>query len=55
MYVLAGLILGAVLGAVRAKGRGGNSKDIWQYAAVHAIILGLLGLFLTIFLNRMFA
>lgn len=52
MYILAGLVLGAAFGSLRARGRGGNGKDIWQYGAVHAILFGLIGLFVTVLLNR---
>ncbi|QPM89441.1 hypothetical protein [Pseudooceanicola algae] len=53
MLVLAGLILGALLGGLRAKKRGGNGKDIWQYAIAHAILFMLIGLVVTIVLHRM--
>jgi len=53
MIVIAGLIGGAVWGAVRARRQGGNRLDMAQYAAVHAIAFGLLGLFATIALERM--
>jgi hypothetical protein len=38
---------------LRAKARGGRLADILLYAAAHAIILGLIGLFITIYLDRM--
>ncbi|WP_199671898.1 hypothetical protein [Pseudooceanicola sediminis] len=53
MFILAGLVLGAIFGAVRARKRGGNAKDIWQYAAVHAMLFAIIGLFATVILNRM--
>ncbi len=52
IYPLAGLILGAVLGGVRAKRKEGNGKDIAQWAAVHAMIFGVAGMFLLIFIER---
>ncbi len=52
MIILAGLILGAIMGALRARKRGGDRKDIWQYAVVHAIIFALLAMFLTVGLHR---
>ncbi|MDB5658282.1 MAG: hypothetical protein JWS10_897 [Cypionkella sp.] len=55
MIVLAGLIIGAVLGAVNALRRGGRKMDALQYGAAYAILLGLLGLFLTIYLHRTLA
>jgi hypothetical protein len=53
MFVIGGFLLGAIGGAVRAKTRGGKLADILQYAVVHAILFGLLGLFLTLILDRM--
>ena len=53
MIVLAGLGLGAVWGVVQAKKRGGNRADMAQYGAVWGIIGGLLGLFVTIGLERL--
>lgn len=52
IYPLAGLVLGAVLGAFGAHRRGGNGKDMAQWAAVWAMILGLVGLFVLVFLAR---
>lgn len=53
MFVIGGLALGAIGGGLRARLRGGKVADIVQYAAVYAIIFGLIGLFLTLFLDRM--
>lgn len=53
MYILAGLVIGALIGYRRAAKRGGNGFDKAQYAAVHAIVLMLIGLFVTVALNRM--
>ncbi len=53
MFVIVGLLLGAIGGGLRAKARGGKAADIAQYAAAHAIIFGLLGLFITLYLDRM--
>ncbi|MFN3724082.1 MAG: hypothetical protein ACK4VZ_13650 [Paracoccaceae bacterium] len=52
MIVLAGLVLGVVIGAYTAQKRGGNKRDMAQYAAGFAIAFMLLGLFATIFLER---
>jgi hypothetical protein len=52
IYPLAGLLLGAIIGAVRARGRGGKVADMVQWAIVHALILGLAGLFAAIILTR---
>lgn len=53
MIVLAGLVIGAVVGALTARRRGGKRLDILQYAAIYAIGFTLLGLFATIFIDRM--
>jgi hypothetical protein len=53
MLVIGGLLLGAIGGGLRAKARGGKPADIAQYATVYAIIFGLIGVFITIYLDRM--
>ena len=53
MFVIGGLVLGAIGGGLTARRRGGKPADIAQYAAVYAIIFGLIGLFVTLFLDRM--
>lgn len=53
MFVIGGLLLGAIGGGLRARARGGSRADIAQYAAVYGILFGLFGLFLTIYLDRM--
>jgi hypothetical protein len=53
MFVIGGFLLGAIGGGLRARARGGKATDIAQYAVVHAIIFGLIGLFITLFLDRM--
>jgi hypothetical protein len=53
MIVIAGLIVGAVLGATKAKRKGGNRLDMLQYAAVFAIIGAIAGMFVTIAIDRM--
>lgn len=52
IYPLAGLLLGALLGAIRARKRGGKPLDLLQWAAVHAMILGLVGLFALVIIER---
>lgn len=49
---LAGVVVGALIGAFSAKRRGGKPADMAQWAAVFAIIFGLAGLFILIFLTR---
>ena len=53
MIVIGGFILGAAIGALTAQRRGGKMLDILQYAAGYAIAFTLLGLFATIFIDRM--
>ncbi|MCL1627917.1 MULTISPECIES: hypothetical protein [Roseinatronobacter] len=52
MIVIAGMILGAILGWRKARKLGGNRMDIAQYAGVGAIAGALLGLFITIGLEK---
>lgn len=49
---LGGLVLGAALGALAAKRRGGTTADLAQWAGVWAMILGVAGLVLMIVLDR---
>jgi hypothetical protein len=55
MYVIGGLILGAILGGVTAKRRGGAPLDIAQYAAGYGILFCIIGVAITVALNRLFA
>lgn len=52
MIIIAGAVLGGGWGAWLAKRRGGKPADIAQYATAFAIAFALLGLFVTIFLDR---
>lgn len=52
MIVLAGAILGAILGVWNAKRRGGNRLDMLQYGTVTAIAFALAGLIITIVIHR---
>jgi hypothetical protein len=53
MIVLAALIAGFAFGWMRAARRGGNRLDRTQYALVHAILFGILGMVATIVIARM--
>ena len=55
IYPLAGLVFGAAFGAFRARARDGNMRDMLQWAAVFAIIFGIVGLFVLIFIERSYA
>ena len=53
MIVFAGALAGAVYGVVLARRREGTGADMAQYGAGFAIAFAILGLFLTIVLERM--
>ncbi len=52
MIAIISAVFGAMLGAWKARRRHGNGKDIAQYAAIHALIFAVLGMFVTIVLLR---
>ena len=52
MIVILSFLLGAAIGAFKARKRGGNVADMLQYGAVYAIIFGIVGLFVTIIIDR---
>ena len=52
VYPLAGLLIGALLGALGARRREGTGLDLAQWAAVGAIIGAIVGLFLLILIQR---
>ncbi|MEL6610127.1 MAG: hypothetical protein AAFO93_14560 [Pseudomonadota bacterium] len=53
MLPIAGLILGALYGALLARGRKGKTLDMLQYAAGFAILGGVLGMLAFIILSRL--
>lgn len=53
MIVIGLAILGALIGAMTARKRRGNRKDIAQYAAGYAMAFLILGMFLTVIIDRM--
>ncbi len=53
MIVLLGMVAGIGWGYASARKQGGNTKDKAQYAAVGGIIGGLVGLFVTIGVEKM--
>lgn len=53
MIVIAAVAIGALFGAARARRRQGNGFDIAQYAAAHAILFAIIGLFLTIIVEKL--
>lgn len=52
IFPLAGLVFGALLGGFRARAKGGTALDMAQWAAVFALIFGLIGLFVLVFIER---
>jgi len=52
MIVIFSLIAGAVIGALVARRRKGNRLDMLQYGAAYAIIFGILGMFLTLIIEK---
>jgi len=48
-------LIGAAIGALIARRRGGNRLDMAQYAGSFAILFALIGLFVSIFLLRTMA
>ena len=52
MIILAGLVLGILIGSFTAKNRGGRKLDILQYGAAYGIAFTLVGVFVTIIIER---
>lgn len=55
IYPLSGLVIGAVTGALRARLRGGTLADMAQWGAGFAILFGLIGMFILIFIERSYS
>ncbi len=55
MIVLVSLLIGIALGVRQARRRNGNRLDIAQYAAGYGIAFAILGVFLTILIERLAA
>ena len=54
IFPLVGMLLGALVGAYRAKSRGGKLFDLLQWGAVFAILFGIIGVFVLIIVDRIF-
>lgn len=52
MIVIACAFIGAIVGGLTARRRKGNRLDIAQYAAGYAIAFALVGLILTVLIDR---
>lgn len=55
MIVIAGMVLGALLGVAVARRRRGNRLDALHYAGAFAIGFAIIGLFVTILIDRSLA
>jgi len=55
MIVLVSVTVGALLGGYRAMRKAGNAKDLAQYAAVYAMVFGVLAIFAAIFIERVYS
>lgn len=53
MFVIAGFVIGATMGAMTAGRRGGKGLDRAQYAAGFGIAFALIGLFITLIADHM--
>ena len=53
MIVLGAALIGAIIGALTAKKRKGNTLDILQYAAGYAMAFVIVGMIATVILHRM--
>lgn len=53
MIIIAALVIGALIGWRRAARLKGNRKDRLQYAAAHALAFSVLGILVTVILDRM--
>lgn len=52
IYPLGGLLFGAILGAIRARMRGGKVLDLLQWGAAFGLMFGIIGLFIMVILLR---
>lgn len=55
IFPLSGMAIGAALGAMMARRRGGRPLDLAQWAAVVGIMGGIVGLFVLIAVDRAMA
>lgn len=52
MIIIAAVLGGAALGVYRARKLGGKGLDMLQYGTAHAMAFGILGLVVTVVLER---
>ncbi|MDG1168210.1 MAG: apolipoprotein acyltransferase [Sulfitobacter sp.] len=55
MIIIISGLLGALIGGNTARKRKGNRKDIAQYAGGYAMAFMIVGLVITVFIDRMLA
>ena len=53
MLVILGIVMGAILGPLRARKLGGRRMDALHYGATYALIGALIGIFATIIVHRL--
>lgn len=53
MIVIIAALAGAIVGGTTARRRNGNRKDIAQYAAGYAMAFMIVGMILTVVIDRM--
>jgi hypothetical protein len=53
MVAIISFVLGAVIGGLLARKRGGDLKDLLQYGAVYGIVFALLALVISIVVFRL--
>lgn len=53
MIVIGLALLGAIIGAMTAKKRRGNRKDMAQYAAGYGMAFLIAGMFITVIIDRL--
>jgi F0F1-type ATP synthase assembly protein I len=53
MFVIAGAVLGILIGVLIARKRGGKPADMVQYGASLSIALAIVGVFVTVIVHRM--
>ncbi|MBU2361020.1 MAG: hypothetical protein KKB02_19145 [Alphaproteobacteria bacterium] len=49
---LGGFVLGALIGAIRARMRGGKFLDMLQWGAACGVIVAIVGLFVLVYIQR---
>lgn len=54
IFPLGGLVIGAVLGVLLARRHEGKRADMVQFGVVGALIFGVIGVFILVFIERAF-